>query len=130
LGPLTRFYLALLLLFDYYVILLGVGVLLAADSLSTSSSGYRASLWDPKPDFILLFFLRLTITFFFFRLLRVRVTLQLTVSQSVCLGVEPNLGLLSFELFLLPTVSRPLRLGIEHPFGILDLILSCSSSFV
>jgi hypothetical protein len=26
---------------------LGVGVLLAADSQSTSSSGYRASLWDP-----------------------------------------------------------------------------------
>jgi hypothetical protein len=35
-------------------------VLLAADSQSTSSSGYRASLWDPWPDFILLFFLRLT----------------------------------------------------------------------
>jgi hypothetical protein len=27
-------------------------------------SGYRASLWDPWSDFILLFFLRLTITFF------------------------------------------------------------------
>jgi hypothetical protein len=25
----------------------GIGVLLAADSQSTSSSGYRASLWDP-----------------------------------------------------------------------------------
>jgi hypothetical protein len=25
----------------------GVGVLLAADSQSTSTSGYRASLWDP-----------------------------------------------------------------------------------
>jgi hypothetical protein len=25
----------------------GVGVLLAADSQSTSSSGYQASLWDP-----------------------------------------------------------------------------------
>jgi hypothetical protein len=25
----------------------GVGVLLAADSQSTSKSGYRASLWDP-----------------------------------------------------------------------------------
>jgi hypothetical protein len=43
----------------------GVGVLLAAYSQSTSSSGYQASLWDPWPDFILLFFLRLTITFFF-----------------------------------------------------------------
>jgi hypothetical protein len=27
--------------------LLGVGVLLAADSQSTSSSGYRVSLWGP-----------------------------------------------------------------------------------
>jgi hypothetical protein len=31
----------------------GVGVLLAAYSQSTSTSGYRASLWDPWPDFIL-----------------------------------------------------------------------------
>jgi hypothetical protein len=30
---------------------------------------------------------------------RVRATLQLTVSQSVCLGVEPNLGLLTRDLF-------------------------------
>jgi hypothetical protein len=45
----------------------GVGVLLAADSQSTSSSGYRASFWDPWPDVILLFFLRLTIAFFFFQ---------------------------------------------------------------
>jgi hypothetical protein len=29
---------------------------------------------------------------------RVRVTLQLTVSQSVCRGVEPNLGLLTRDL--------------------------------
>jgi hypothetical protein len=48
--------------FTAYCLLVGVGVLLAADSQSTSSSGYRASLWDPWPDFILLFFLRLTIT--------------------------------------------------------------------
>jgi hypothetical protein len=34
----------------------GVGVLLAADRQSTSSSGYRASLWDPRPDFIMFFF--------------------------------------------------------------------------
>jgi hypothetical protein len=45
---------------------IGVVVVLAAGSQSTSSSGYRASLWDPWPDFILLFFLRLTITLFFF----------------------------------------------------------------
>jgi hypothetical protein len=31
---------------------------------------------------------------------RVRVTLQLTVSQSVCLGVEPNLGLLTRDIYL------------------------------
>jgi hypothetical protein len=30
---------------------------------------------------------------------RVRVTLQLTVSQSVSLGVEPSLGLLTRDLF-------------------------------
>jgi hypothetical protein len=45
---------------------IGVGVLLAADRQSTSSSGYRASLWDPWPDFILFFFFRLTITWLFF----------------------------------------------------------------
>jgi hypothetical protein len=32
---------------------------------------------------------------------RVRVTLQLTVSQSVCLGVEPDLGLLTRDNFFL-----------------------------
>jgi hypothetical protein len=31
---------------------------------------------------------------------RVRVNLQLTVSQSVCLGVEPNLGLLTRDINL------------------------------
>jgi hypothetical protein len=40
---------------------------LAADSQSTSQSWYWASLWDPWPDFILLFLFRPTITFFFFR---------------------------------------------------------------
>jgi hypothetical protein len=30
---------------------------------------------------------------------RVRVTLRLTVSQSVCLGVEPRLGLMTRYLF-------------------------------
>jgi hypothetical protein len=42
--------------FDAQFAFIGVGVLLAADSQSTSSSGYRASLWDPWPDFIFLFF--------------------------------------------------------------------------
>jgi hypothetical protein len=40
------------------------GVLLAADSQSTSTSGYWAFLWDPWPHFILLFFFRLTSTSF------------------------------------------------------------------
>jgi hypothetical protein len=44
---------------------------------------------------------------------RVRVTLQLTVSQSVCLGVEPNLGLMTRDIFflkvtLLSYLGRPL----------------------
>jgi hypothetical protein len=53
---------------------------------------------------------------------RVRVTLQLTVSQSVCLGVEPNLGLLTrdltylfvfffFEVTVLSFGGRPLTRG-------------------
>jgi hypothetical protein len=41
-------------------------------------------------------------------------------------GVEEGLGM-ELELFLRPTVSRPVRLGIGPPFGILDQILSCSS---
>jgi hypothetical protein len=49
-----------------HIRIVGVGVLLAADSQSTSSSGYQASLWDSWPAFILLFFFRLTITWFFF----------------------------------------------------------------
>jgi hypothetical protein len=36
----------------------------------------------------------------------------------------------SLEFFLWPTVSRPVRLGIGPSFGILDQILSCSSSFI
>jgi hypothetical protein len=31
---------------------------------------------------------------------QVKATLRLTVSQSVCLGVEPNLGLLTRDFFL------------------------------
>jgi hypothetical protein len=37
---------------------------------------------------------------------------------------------LELEFFLRPTVSRPVSLGIGPPFGTLDQILSCSSSFV
>jgi hypothetical protein len=36
---------------------------------------------------------------------------------------------LELELFLQPTVSRPVSLGIGPPFGTLDQILSCSSFF-
>jgi hypothetical protein len=45
---------------------------------------------------------------------RVRVTLQLTVSRSVCLGVEPNLGLLTryiiffLKVAVLSYLGRPL----------------------
>jgi hypothetical protein len=42
----------------------------------------------------------------------VRVTLRLPVSQSVCLGVEPNLGLLTrdfvFQSYCLVFLGRPL----------------------
>jgi hypothetical protein len=41
---------------------------------------------------------------------RVRVTLQLTVSQSVCLGVEPNLGLLTRDIFFFFFLSYSLVL--------------------
>jgi hypothetical protein len=43
---------------------------------------------------------------------KVKVTLRLTVSQSVCLGVEPNLGLLTrvffFKVTVLSFLGRPL----------------------
>jgi hypothetical protein len=41
---------------------------------------------------------------------------------SICSGTKEFF----LELFLRPTVSRPVRLGIGPPFGTLDL-LSCSS---
>jgi hypothetical protein len=37
---------------------------------------------------------------------------------------------LELELFLRPTVSRPVRLGIGPPFGTLDQMLSCTSFFL
>jgi hypothetical protein len=37
---------------------------------------------------------------------------------------------LELEFFLRLTVSRPVSLGIGPPFGTLDQILACSSSFV
>jgi hypothetical protein len=40
---------------------------------------------------------------------RVRVTLQLTVSQSVCLGVEPRLGFMTRYLLLLDSYGLVLR---------------------
>jgi hypothetical protein len=48
-----------------------------------------------------------------------------TIQQ--CYRISPDWSL---EFILRPTVSRPVRLGIGPPFGILDQILSCSSSFV
>jgi hypothetical protein len=39
----------------------------------------------------------------------VRVTLRLTVSQSVCLGIEPNLGQLTRVCFLLEISFRQLQ---------------------
>jgi hypothetical protein len=39
---------------------------------------------------------------------RVRVTLRLTISQSVCLGIEPNLGQLTRVCFLLEISFRQL----------------------
>jgi hypothetical protein len=42
---------------------------------------------------------------------RVRVTLQLTVSQSVYLGVEPNLGLLTRDIFFFLKVTVLSYLG-------------------
>jgi hypothetical protein len=37
---------------------------------------------------------------------------------------------LELELFLRPTVSRPVRLGTGPPFGTLDQMLSCTSFFL
>jgi hypothetical protein len=37
---------------------------------------------------------------------------------------------MELELFLQPTVSRPVRLGIGPPFGTPDQILSCYSFFL
>jgi hypothetical protein len=42
---------------------------------------------------------------------RVKLTLQLTASQSVCLGVEPLLGLMTRYLLLLDSYGLVLRGG-------------------
>jgi hypothetical protein len=44
------------------------------------------------------------------RIVRVRVTLRLTVSQSVCLGVEPRLGLMTGYSSLIESYS-PVHMG-------------------
>jgi hypothetical protein len=64
----------------------------ALGSLSVASYDLQGLRWkysNPPPHGVLGRLVRV----------RVRVTLQLTVSQSVCLGVEPNLGLLTREFF-------------------------------
>jgi hypothetical protein len=49
---------------------------------------------------------------------KVKVTLRPTVSQSVCLGVEPNLGLLTIDFFFqrygLVSMGRPLWREVGH----------------
>jgi hypothetical protein len=58
--------------------------------------------------------------------------LSLTIYRNTIALIPDEQPLLELELefFLRPTVSRPVRLGIGPPFGILDQILACSSSFV
>jgi hypothetical protein len=51
-------------------------------------------------------------------------------SRKPCVIVSTDIILMELELFLRPTVSRPVRLGIGPPFGTLDQIISCSSFFV
>jgi hypothetical protein len=56
---------------------------------------------------------------------RVRVTLRLTVSQSVCLGVEPYLGFMTRFLFIYffesySVVSRDSAVGIATGYGLDD----------
>jgi hypothetical protein len=71
----------------------GVGVLLAADSQSTSASGYRASLWDPWPDFYLALLTSSDNYFFLFSkapsLMRKRVC-SLQCNHSLVRAVTPS----------------------------------------
>jgi hypothetical protein len=68
------------------------------------------------------------------QLVRVRVTLQLTVSQSVCLGVEPNLGLLTRDIYffflkvtVLSYLGRPLWRQVGSVICQSFVIIICSS---
>jgi hypothetical protein len=129
-------------------------------------SGYRASLWDPWPDFYLAL---LTSSDNYFFLLSKAPSLtrkwvcRLQCNHLLIRSLTPNNHILPshlrlcspfvasydsqglrwkysippphgvsplwLEFFLLPTVSRPVSLGIGPPFGTLDQILACSSSF-
>jgi hypothetical protein len=55
--------------------------------------------------------------------LKVKVTLRLTVSQSVCLGVEPNLGLVTRYYFL----SENCLVSMGHPLWREDGSAVCSA---
>jgi hypothetical protein len=83
--------------------ILGAGVfLLAANSQSTSKSEYRASLWDPWPDFILLFFFVWQLFYSSFKvpsLTRKRVY-SLQCYHSLARSLTPNNHTLPSELRL------------------------------
>jgi hypothetical protein len=79
------------------------------DTESVSISWYRAPLWDLRPDITSRQ-----------NSLKFEVTLRLTVSQSVRLGIEHLCGTSrrnssKFEVTLRLTVSQSVCLGIEHP---------------
>jgi hypothetical protein len=102
----------------YLFSVLGVGVLFAADIQATSSSGYQASLWDPWPDFSLLFFLHLTTTLAFF--LRRENWSSLQCNHSLVRAVTPsNHNLPSHlrlcSLFVASNDSQELRWKYSNP---------------
>jgi hypothetical protein len=59
---------------------------------------------------------------------RVRVTLQLTVSQSVCLGVEPRLGLMTRYLFWLKIIVLSIWGSLSDERSGLSFVVSLSGN--